>query len=102
MKIDLDALTREELVALNHQIVERLKMLDTLDTHQSMMQFHPGARVSFAGNTGERLIGTLMKFNRKTVTVITENGQRWNISPQLSPLKDVSSAKVIDISKKNR
>ena len=103
MKIDLDALTREELIALNHQIVERLKMLDTLDTHQSMMQFHPGARVSFAGNAGERLTGTLMKFNRKTVTVISDDGQRWNISPQLlTPLKDVSSGKVIDISKKKR
>ena len=102
MKIDLDALTREELLALNHRIVERLKMLDTLDTHQSMMQFHPGARVSFTGNAGERLTCTLMKFNRKTVTVVTDNGQRWNISPQLlSPLKDVSSADVIEISKKN-
>ena len=74
MKIDLDALTREELDALYHQIVERLKMLDTL-----------------------------MKFNPKMATVITDDGQRWNISPQLlSPLKGVSSAKVIDISKKNR
>jgi len=103
MKIDLDALSREELLALNHRIVERLKMLDTLDTHQSMMQFHPGARVNFTGNAGERLTGTLMKFNRKTVTVVTDNGQRWNISPQLlSPLKDVSSGNVIEISKKNR
>jgi hypothetical protein len=103
MKIDLDAMTREELLALNHRIVERLKMLDTLDTHQSMMQFHPGARVSFTGNAGERLTGTLMKFNRKTVTVVTDSGQRWNISPQLlSPLKDVPSGKVIEISKRNR
>jgi hypothetical protein len=103
MKIDLDALTREELLALNHRIVERLKMLDTLDTHQSMMQFHPGARVSFTGNAGERLTATLMKFNRKTVTVVTDSGQRWNISPQLlSPLKDVASGNVIEISKKNR
>lgn len=103
MTIDLDALTREELVALNHRIVERLKMLDTLDTHQSMMQFHPGARVTFTGNGGERLTGTLMKFNRKTVTVVTDDGQRWNISPQLlSPLKDVGKGTVIDINKKNR
>jgi hypothetical protein len=103
MKIDLDELTYEELVALNHRIVERLKMLDTLDTHQSMMQFHPGARVTFAGNAGERLTGTLMKFNRKTVTVVTDDGRRWNISPQLlSPIKDVAKSKVIDISKKNR
>lgn len=97
MDIDLDKLSVEELVALNHRIVARLKMLETLQTHKSMMAFHPGARVSFEGNQGERLLGTLTKFNRKTVTVITDNGQRWNVSPHLlSPLKDARSGKTIE------
>jgi hypothetical protein len=39
-----------------------------------MMQFHPGARVSFDSPNGERLSGTVMKFNRKTVTMVTDNG----------------------------
>lgn len=103
MTIDIDHLSREELVALNHRIVERLKMLDTLDAHQSMMAFHPGARVTFASHSGERLTGTLLKFNQKTVTVITDNGQRWNIAPQLlSPIKDVSRGTVVDIAPKNK
>jgi len=35
----------------------------------------------------------LVKYNRKTVTVVTDNGQRWNISPHLlSPVKDAGSA----------
>ena len=103
MTIDIDHLSREELVALNRRIVERVKMLDTLATHQTMMQFHPGARVTFASTSGERLIGTLMKFNKKTVTVITDDGERWNISPQLlSPIKDASRGNVIDISPKKR
>ena len=49
-------------MALNRRIVERVKMLDTLATHQTMMQFHPGARVTFASTSGERLVGTVMKF----------------------------------------
>lgn len=103
MNIDIDHLSREELVTLNRRIVERVKMLDTLATQQTMMQFHPGARVTFASTTGERLIGTLMKFNQKTVTVITDDGERWNISPQLlSPIKDASRGNVIDISPKKR
>ena len=103
MTIDIDHLSREELVALNRRIVERVKMLDTLATHQTMMQFHPGARVTFASTSGERLVGTLMKFNQKTVTVITDDGERWNISPQLlSPIKDASRGNVIDISPKKR
>jgi len=33
-----------------------------------------------------------MKFNRKTVTVVTDNSQRWNISPHLlPPIKNVQA-----------
>ena len=89
MSIDIDNMTAEELMALNHRIVERLKMLEALETHQAMMDFNIGARVSFEGRQGERLLGTLVKYNRKTVTVVTDNGQRWNVSPHLlSPVKD--------------
>lgn len=101
MNINIDHLSVDELVALNHHIIERLKMLESLDTHKSMMQFHPGARVSFDSPHGERLSGTVMKFNRKTVTVVTDNGQRWNISPHLlSPIKDVRVGAVVDIGSK--
>ena len=90
LTIDIDHLTGDELVALNHRIVERIKMLETLEAHQSMMQFHPGARVSFPSPHGGRLCGTVIKFNRKTVTVVTDNQQRWNVSPHLiSAIKDV-------------
>ena len=89
MPVDIDKMTRDELVALNHRIVERLKFMDSLQAHKDMMAFNIGARVSFDSGQDERLQGTLLKFNRKTVTVVTENGQRWNISPHLlSAVKD--------------
>lgn len=45
-----------------------------------------------------RLSGTVMKFNRKTVTVVTDTSQRWNISPHLlSPIKNVQAGTVVDI-----
>ena len=89
MPVDIDKMTRDELVTLNHRIVERLKFLDSLQAHKDMMAFNIGARVSFDSSQGERLLGTLLKFNRKTVTVVTDNGQRWNISPHLlSAVKD--------------
>ena len=89
MPVDIDKMTRDELVTLNHRIVERLKFLDSLQAHKDMMAFNIGARVSFHSSQGERLLGTLLKFNRKTVTVVTDNGQRWNISPHLlSAVKD--------------
>ncbi len=98
MSINIDHLSVDELVMLNHHIIERLKMLESLEAHKSMMKFHPGARVSFDSPSGERLSGTVMKFNRKTVTVVTDNGQRWNISPHLlSPIKNVQAGIVVDI-----
>ena len=88
MTIDIDQLTEEELVALNHRIVERLKFLDTMQAHREMMAFNIGSRVSFDSRQG-RQIGTLVKFNRKTVTVVTDDDRRWRISPHLlSKVKD--------------
>ncbi len=83
MKIDIDALSHDELVALNHKIVERLKFLDSMQTHNEMMQFSPGDQVCFEPPGRGKQFGTLLKFNRKTVTVITEEGQKWNVSPYL-------------------
>lgn len=89
-KIEIDSLSEEELVELNHRIVERLKFLDTYHAHKEMMQFSPGDKVSFRPSGRDALIGTLVKFNKKTVTVISESGQKWNVSPQLlSLVKDI-------------
>ena len=106
MKIDLSSLTYDELLALNFKIVERLKFLDSLHTHEEMMQFSPGDKVSFEPPGRGRQIGTLVKFNKKTVTVITESGQNWKVSPQvLNKVKNVKPSNngkgnVVEIGKK--
>jgi len=40
MPVDIDKMTRDELVTLNHRIVERLKFLDSLQAHKDMMAFN--------------------------------------------------------------
>jgi hypothetical protein len=90
MAIDIDQLSYDELVALNHRIVERLKFLDAMQAHQTMMAFELGARVSFASNRHGRQTGTLVKFNRKTVTVLGDDRREWRVPPaMLSPIKKV-------------
>jgi len=92
MKIDIDKLTEDELIELNHRIVERLKFLESMHTHNEMLQFNPGEKVSFQPPGRGRQIGTLVKCNNKTVTVITESGQKWNVSPHLlSKVKNIKS-----------
>ena len=92
MTIDIDGLSYEELVQLNQRIVERLKMLQAMQAHVDMMAFNLGARVSFDSQEGRQL-GTLVKYNRKTVNVLGDDGRQWRISPGLlSPVKDAGEA----------
>lgn len=76
-------LTEAELVDLNHRIVERLRFLQQARSHKHMLQFAIGDRVCFEPEGRETVVGILARYNRRTVTVITETGQRWNVAPQL-------------------
>ena len=73
MPVDIDGLSLEELIQLNHRVVERIKMLRAMQAHVDMMAFNLGARVSFDSQDGREL-GTLVKYNRKTVTVLGDDG----------------------------
>ena len=100
MPIEIDGLTYEELLELNHRVVARLKMLESMQAHVDMMAFNIGARVSFEARN-IRQLGTLVNYNRKTVTVVTDTGQRWNISPHLlSPVKDAGSGQPTTLNQK--
>ena len=76
MKIDIDSLSYNELIELNLKVVERLKFLDSMKTQREMMRFSPGDQVCFNAPGRDRKFCTLVKFNKKTVSVITESGQR--------------------------
>jgi len=71
--IEIDHLTEEELIELNRRIVDRLKQIRHAHDIHNMMRFNRGARVSFETRQGREL-ATIIKFNRKTVTVETDQG----------------------------
>ena len=83
MKINIDKLTEAELVDLNNRIVERLRFLNHMRAHAKMLEFKIGDRVSFQPDGHPVLVGMLTRYNRKTVTVVTDSGQRWNVAPGL-------------------
>ena len=96
MPIDIDGLSLEELHQLNHRVVERIKMLRTMQAHVDMMAFNLGARVSFDSQEGRQL-ATLVKYNRKTVTVLTDDGRQWRVSPSLlAAFNDVDQSPAAD------
>lgn len=83
MAIDIDNLTEAELIDLNHGVVARLRFLSQMRAHAQMLDFRIGDRVSFQPEGHLPVVGMLTRYNRKTVTVVTDGGQRWNVSPTL-------------------
>jgi hypothetical protein len=81
MRIDINQLTEAELVDLNNRIVARLRFLTQARAHLRMMEFAIGDRVSFQPEGRPVLSGVLTRYNKKTVTVITDGGEHWNVSP---------------------
>ena len=91
--IDIDLMNMAELAELQDRIHDRMKLLINMRAHQSMMAHNLGDKVCFdAGERGYQ-VGTLIKFNRKTVNVVAEDGRQWRIPPHIMRLfKDVDEA----------
>jgi hypothetical protein len=81
--IDIDSLSENELIELNHKVVARLRFLSQMRSHSAMLDFRVGERVKFRRDGDHELVGTLIRYNKKTVTVVTDAGQHWNVSPSL-------------------
>jgi hypothetical protein len=81
MRIDIDRLTEAELIDLNNRIVERLRFLQQMRAHSVMLEFRIGDRVTFQPDGRPPVVGILTKYNRKSVTVVTELGEKWNVAP---------------------
>ena len=89
-RINIDELTEAELIDLNHRIVERLKFLNQMRAHAHMLEFKIGDRVTFQPQGCPPVVGMLTRYNKKTVTIITDDGQRWNVSPNFLDKADAT------------
>jgi hypothetical protein len=105
MKIDIDQLSEEELIDLNNRVVARLRFLNQMRAHSQMLDFRIGDQVTFHPDGHPQLFGIVTRYNRKTVTVITNGGQHWNVAPGLlrraasTDGTDTGSAKVVQLRK---
>lgn len=86
MNIDITALSEDELIDLHHRITERLRFLSQTRAHHKMLEFKVGDRVSFKRDDHTTVTSVLTKYNKKTVTVLSDNGEHWNVSPGLLTL----------------
>lgn len=49
--------------------------------HRQMLKFSIGERVSFQAEGGGIVTGVLIRYNKRSVTVIADDRHRWNLSP---------------------
>jgi hypothetical protein len=68
-----------------------------------MLDLKIGERVTFHPDGHPPLFGIVTRYNKKTVTVITDTGQHWNVAPGLLRKADAreqagtNNAKVVQL-----
>jgi hypothetical protein len=78
-KLELD-----DLRFLNKLIVDRIKLLVNCRQGIELSKFYPGCGVKFTSSAGELKTGTVIRVNKKTVSVeVDGNAGYWKVSPQL-------------------
>lgn len=76
-------MSEADLLYLNRMVVERLNLLAQARSTVQLAQFAQGDRVCFTANDGTDKHGTVLRLNKKTVSVRTDDNQQWNVSPEL-------------------
>jgi len=86
----IDKLSREDLRALNKYIVHRSKAQEDSRRAEIMAQISPGDLVSFPDKQGNKRTATVLRVNKKTVSLSTLDDERWNVSPEMLTLENHS------------
>lgn len=74
-------MSAEDLIYLNRMVVERLNLLHQAKSTMQLARFAEGDRVNFTAQDGTIKHGTIMRLNKKTVSMFTDDGHRWNVAP---------------------
>lgn len=79
----IERLGEEDLRFLNRMIVERLKLIAQARRTILMANFAKGDRVGFQAPDGRAIEGIVIRINKKTVSIVTDDDHQWNVGPGL-------------------
>jgi hypothetical protein len=79
----LRQMSEADLIYLIRMVVERLNLLAQAKSTLQLARFAEGDRVSFTANDGTIKNGRFMRLNKKIVSLLTNDGQQWKVSPAL-------------------
>jgi hypothetical protein len=74
-------LGEDDLRFLNRLIVERLKLINQARSTVMLAHFSVGDRVSFTTAARGEKTGVIVRLNKKTASISTDDGQHWNVHP---------------------
>jgi hypothetical protein len=73
----------EDLLFLNRMVIERLNLLDQARSTVQLAQFSEGDRVEFTSPNGIVKRAVVVRLNKKTASLRTDDAQNWKVSPAL-------------------
>lgn len=73
----------QDLLFLNRIVVERLNLLAQARSTVQLAQFAAGDRVEFTANHGSIKRATVLRLNKKTTSLLTDDAQNWTVSPAM-------------------
>lgn len=86
-------MNEDELRWLNRLIVDRLNLIHQARSTAMLSQLAVGDRVHFRCSDGGCKTGVILRLNKKTASIRTDDGQRWNVHPAyLSRLDDPATS----------
>jgi hypothetical protein len=78
----VETLDDDQLHSLYYIVAQRLQLAQKDHALAAMRQFHVLDRVSFVHN-GKQHEGTVTRLNQKTISIMLDDGTRWNVAPSL-------------------
>lgn len=78
----IDEMSIEQLLEINEVICRRIDELRAQQDFNVLRQLRLGQQVHFDSAEG-KIFGTIIKINRKTVMVLSEDRRRWKLPPGL-------------------
>ncbi len=79
----IKSLGEDDLRYMNRLIIERLKLLHQHRSTTQMERFNVGEKVRFTDPDGMVKTATIIRLNKKTVSLVTTGGEQWNVAPGL-------------------
>ena len=71
----------------------QLRFIQQARAHATMLRFSIGERVTFEPDARGPICGVIVRYNKKSVSLLTDDGQRWTVAPGLLRPASADSSK---------